>query len=439
MKRILTLLFIAASIGLSAQEGPKISTAVIALDRNNDIPDAKKYIDEATEIINSKDKSAVKFKDLRKYYFYNGMIHYFIAISEDPEIQSLEPNALDIAAQNFRDVIEYEASLGKEAYTARAREQLPYVANMYASRGIEEAGNEDYLAAYKDFMTTYEMKKELDLGVDTSMYYNSALMAQNAKDYEKAIPIYEDLIAMQYKGVVFKATDVETGEVREFTSKIMMDRNVERGNVKDPRIEGDLRPDLYVNAANLYLSSGDTAKYDEMVSVGRQKFPENEALLRAELQKFLETEQYEKALVNLDQAIAQDPENKLFYYIKGYILQTSMNDVSAARDAYKLSIEKDPNYLEPQYMTGLSYIDEANKLSEEMNALPLNATSKYKELKAKQEDAFKSALPYFEAARDINPQDADTLNALKEVYYKLKKPEEAMKVQEAIDALGGGE
>ncbi len=439
MKRILTLLLLALSIGLSAQEGPKISTAVIALDRNSDIPDAKKYIDEATEIINTKDKSTIKYKDLRKYYFYNAQIHYFIAISEDPEIKALEPNALDIAAENYKNVIEYEASIAKESYTSRAREQLPYVANMYATRGIEKAGNEEFMAAYEDFMTTYNMKKDLNLGVDTSMYYNAALMAQNAKNYEKAIPIYEELIEMGYKGVVFKATDVETGEDREFTSKIMMDRNVERGNVKDPRIEGDLRPDLYVNASNLYLQSGDTAKYDAMVAAGRVKFPENESLLRAELQKFLETEQYDKALVNLNQAIEHDPDNKLFYYIKGYILQTSMNDVSAAREAYKLSIEKDPNYLEPQYMSGLSYIDEANKLSEEMNALPLNATSKYKELKAKQEQAFKNALPYFEAARDINPKDVDTLNALKEVYYKLKKPEEAMKVQEALDALGGGE
>ena len=121
MKRILTLLSIALSITLTAQEGPKISTAVIALDRNNDIPDAKKYIDEATEIINTKDKSTIKFKDLRKYYFYNGQIHYFIAISEDPEIQALEPNALDIAADNYAKVIEFEASTSKPFFTDKAR------------------------------------------------------------------------------------------------------------------------------------------------------------------------------------------------------------------------------------------------------------------------------------------------------------------------------
>jgi tetratricopeptide (TPR) repeat protein len=438
MKRILTLLFIAITISLSGQEGPKISTAVIALERNQDIVDAKKYIDEATEIINTKDKSAVKFKDLRKYYYYNGIIHFRIANSEDPEIIALEPNALDIAAENLAAVVEYEANIGKEAYTDRAKEQLPYVASAYAQRGIDKAGREEFNGAYEDFMRSYEMKRDLNISVDTSMYYNAALMAQNAKEYEKAIPIYEDLIEMQYRGLVFKATDPESGKIVEFPNKITMDRAVAGQKVTDPRVEGDLRPDLYVNAANLYLMSGDTAKYDAMVADGRQKYPENEALLRAELQKFLETEQYDKALINLDQAIAKDPDNKLFYYIKGYILQTSMKDMEGARAAYALSISKDPEYLEPQYMTGLSYIDYANKLSEEMNALPLNATTKYKELKEKQEQAFKDALPFFEKAREISPDDMDTLNALKEVYYKLKMVEKAQDVQAKLDELGGG-
>ena len=438
MKRVLTLLFIAFTLGLTGQEGPKISTAVIALERNQDLADAKKYIDEAAEIINTKDKSAIKYKDLRKFYYYNGIIHFRIHNSQDPEIAALEPTALDIAADNLAKVVEYEASIGKPSYTDRAREQLPYVASAYAQRGIEKAGREEYLEAYKDFMITYDLKSKLNMGVDTSMYYNAALMAQNAKDYQKAIPIYEDLLDMQYKGLVYKATNPETGESVEFPNKIMMDRAVASEKVTDPKVEGDLRPDLYVNAANLYLMSGDTTKYDQMVATGRQLYPENEALLRAELQKFLETEQYEKALVNLDQAIAKDPDNKLFYYIKGYILQTSMKDTEGARAAYALSIEKDPTYLEPQYMTGLSYIDYANKLSEEMNALPLNATSKYKELKAKQEQAFKDALPYFEKAREISPDDVDTLNALKEVYYKLKMVDKATDVQAKLDELGAG-
>ena len=438
MKRVYTLMILTFSLGLLAQEGPKISTAVIAFERNNDLADAKKYIDEATEIINTKDKSSIRWKDLRKYYYYNGIIHLRIASSEDPEVLAMEPDAIDIAAENLANVIEYEASIGKESYTDRAKEQLPYVANLYAARGIEKAGGQEFMAAYEDFMKTYQMKQELNMGTDTSMYYNAALMAQNAKNYEKALPIYEDLIDMQYKGVIFKADDPETGETKEFQSKIMMTRAVEKAGLTNPRVEGDLRPDLYVNAANLYLQSGDTAKYDQMVAVGREKFPENEALLRAELQKFLETEQYDKALVNLNQAVENDPENKLFHYIKGYILQTSMKDHEAARVAYAQSIKLDSNYLEPQYMTGLSYIEEANKLSEEMNALPLNATSKYKELKKKQEKAFENARPYFESAYRINPKDPDTLNALKEVYYKLKMADEAMKIQEEINALEAG-
>jgi len=73
-----------------------------------------------------------------------------------------------------------------------------------------------------------------------------------------------------------------------------------------------------------------------------------------------------------------------------------------------------------------------------MNALPLNANTKYKELKAKQEQAFKDALPYFEKAQEISPDDVDTLHALKEVYYKLKMVEKAQSVQAKLDQLGAG-
>ncbi|MDZ7849174.1 MAG: hypothetical protein U5L96_21990 [Owenweeksia sp.] len=112
------------------------------------------------------------------------------------------------------------------------------------------------------------------------------------------------------------------------------------------------------------------------------------------MQKFIETKQYDKALVNLNQAIAQNPGNKLFTYIKGYILHTSMDSLELARQSYAKSIEADSAYLEPLYMMGLSFIDEANQISKEMNALPLNAQSKYKKLKSEQEEAFKKARPF---------------------------------------------
>lgn len=433
MKRLLFLLTLTFSITALAQEGPKISSAVIALDRNNDLKSAKEHIDEAAEIINQKGEGEVKYKDLRKFYFYNGKINLQIALSEKPEVQQLDEQALEKAEESLTKVISYEAKIGKDRYTDDAKQLLPNLAQLYAKRGIDAAQSENYDKAYTAFLKSYDMKEEYNMGTDTAMLYNAALMAQNAKNYDKATEILEQLINMEYKGRQYKVTVAETGQVVEVSSKREQEMAMKTGQYKDPVIEGDIRADVIVNTANLRRTMGDTVAYDSLVSLGREKFPKNEALLRAELQKFLETQEYDKAMVNLNQAIENQPENPLFYYIKGYILQTSMDSATAARDAYKKAIEQDEDYVEAIYMMGLSYVDEANELTATMNELPLNAKSKYNKLKEEQTASFEQALKYFRQAREADPDDMDTLQALKEVLYKLKKYEDAQEVQAEID------
>ena len=435
MRHTFLLLAAVMGFGLFAQEGPKITSAVIAADRG-DLAEAKSYIDEAAQIIGTKDPSEVRNKDLAKFYYYKGLINFRITQSQDPAVKALDPEALDKAAEGFKQLLDFEKKIGKEKYTDETKGQLAYLANAYAQRGIEASGKEDYASAYMDFKRTYDLKKEFELGTDTSMLYNAALMAQNAGNNEEAINLTEQLIAMNYRGVQFKAKNAETGEEVEFANKRQMEIGVKSGGYNDPKVEGDIRPDLYITAANLYKKEGDTAKYDELVAAGRAKFPENEALLRAELQTFLENKEYDKALVNLNQAIEKDPNNKLFHYIKGYIIQTELKDLDQARAAYAKAIEIDPEYIEPLYMTGLTYVESANAITEKMNALKLNETSKYNALQKEQNGEFEKALPFFEKAHGIDPADKDTLNALKEVYYKLKKYEKAKEIQAELDALG---
>lgn len=436
MKKLALVLMLLTGIQAAmAQEGPIISSAVIAIDRNNDLAAAKKYIDEAAGIVATKPESEIGYKDLRKFYYYNGLINFRVFQSEDPAIKALDEGALDKAAEYISKTISYEKEAGKERYTNDAKQLLPYIANAYAQRGIDKSGAEDYAGAYEDFYKTYEMKKQAPINVvDTAMLYNAALMAQNGGMNQKAIDILEQLIEMNYKSVVYKATEAESGEVAEFNSKQQMDLMIKSGKYKDPVAEGDIRADLYITTANLYRKEGDTTKYDQLVAEGRTKFPQNENLLRAELQKFLETQQYDKALVNLNQAIEKDPENKLFYYIKGFILQTEVKDQEKAMEAYAKASELDPTYIEPLYMQGLIHVDRANALSEKINKLGLNEKGKYNSLMEEQKEEFQKALPFFEKVYAIDPKDEDTLKALKEVYYKLKMYEDAKRVnQELVD------
>ena len=432
--RQLTCIIVLLLAGLvKAQEGPSISSAIIAI-RDNEVAEAKEYIDEADEIISSKPKSEVKSKDLAKFYYYKGFINH--RVFQNAELSQKYPNALEEAFKAFKNSLEHEKKTGKERFTEESQKELIAVANSLGNKAIQLSQQGKHKQAFDLFMKSYTTKKMEGVGiVDTSMLNNASIMAINAGMTDTALGITKKLIEMEYMGRTYKATNKETGEEAAFKSKDQMEQYVKLGKFENPQIEGDLRPDLYSSLANLYLQSGDTAKYRETVTEARKKYPNNQALLRAELQIFLDSENYEKAMANLNQAIKADPDNKLFYYIKGNILHTQMKEYDRAREAYSKAAEVDSSFVDPVYMQGLTYVERGNRIAKEMNELPLSAEEKYEKLKKEQKQMFEKALPLFERAYKIDPKDKDTLNALAEVYQKLKMYEKAKKIRGEIAAL----
>ena len=72
-----------------------------------------------------------------------------------------------------------------------------------------------------------------------------------------------------------------------------------------------------------------------------------------------------------------------------------------------------------------------------MNKLTRSAADqkKWEELDKKKKALLASALPYFEKAYKANPQDLSTLDALREVYYKMERMEDALRIKRESDAL----
>lgn len=425
MKKIVIVLGLMLAMPLAAQEGPKISSAIIALDRNQDLEAAKEFIAEAGEIIAAKPKSEIKSKDLAKFYYYKGIINYRIH-SGGPSLAKLEPNALSKALEAFQNLLAYEKEIDKERYSEEARAKLKLVVNDLARQAIAYSQQGEFGKAFKGFMKVYKLKQKPYIGMmDTTMLYNAAVMAQNAKMYDTALAINRQLLDLGYHGTTFSATNVETGKKTIFPSAEIMNRMVESGKFKNPEVYGDIQPQLYEAASSLALVEKDTALYNQLVTEGRKKYPKNANLLRAELQILFDKKQYDKALENLDQAIAQNPKSVVMRYNKGVILQTEMGRKEEALEAYKKALELDSGYTDALYMTSIIYIDSANAVGKRMNALPLSASSKYEKLKKKQKTIFEEALPYLEKAYEANPDDAQVITALRQVYRALKMYEKA--------------
>ncbi len=448
MKRLLLIICGFVYMGVMAQEGPSISSAILEIDRNNDLAEGKKYLDEAKELIESKGTGNVKEKNLAKFYHYQGLVNMRIAATPDPKINALNSNALEDAIKYYTLSIEYEAQSGKKRFSDKSLAQLATCSALLFQQAIDKSDANNKMGAAQDFKKVYMLKKEtLKLEAwDTTSYFNAAIMAEQAsrdtnltvdqaKEARKmAISINEELLTMNYKGIAFSIKEVESGNRVSASSRVEAEAAVASEKYVDIQVEAPVTSDIYLALIRLYKSDGDESKYKDILSRARVAFPNDINLINMELQDYLDAKDIEGAMKILDVAIENDPSNKLYHYVKGVVNFNDVKNNDAALESYNRALEIDPKYFDALYMKGLLYIGEANKFTEEMNKLTINQTKKYDALKAEQKKVFAQAKPLFEAALEVSPEDADTLRALKEVYYRLGEYE---KSKEMGDRLAG--
>ena len=445
MKRKLLILSVFFSIVSFAQEGPEIGSAIIEIDKNNDIAEGYRFLQNAKAAIDSKGTSEVKTKNLQKYYHYQGLANLRIAQSEDEALRALNPNALEDAIKYLSESIAYETRIDKDRFMDRSNVYLQECANLLFNKGAKLSESGDKAAAAEAFFEVVRIKNEVLMNkyMDTTSYYNAVLLSEQAipdnEEYlQKAIEGNLKLIEMGYTGISWTVLDSASGARVQAGNKAAAMRALEQG-YKDPQPSPSVTPELYKALVRLYKQAGDTTAYRGVLADARQKYPNDDFFVKYELQDFLDAGEYEKAMNNLNLAIEADPENVLFPYVKGVIQHTEMNDKEGAMKSYDLALSIEPNYFDALYMKGLLFIDKANSFTEEMNKLPLNATKKYEALKAEQKQEFEKALPLFEQAYEINSVDADVIRALKEVYYKLEMPEKSMEMNEKLQSLPAAE
>ena len=425
----------AISLGLSAQEAPKVTSAIIAL-RGNELVEAKGFIDEATNIIAGKNQAEIKEKILSKFYYNKSLIYSKIAASPDAAIKALDENANDVAAQSILDLIKFESVAKKQPYTDDAIQNIPNIAYNYLIEASAAYEAQDYEGAYNGYMSAFELKKNELLGefssLDTGLLFNAGIIAGQSGNVEASVDAFRSCLDLGYTGVTFTATDI-LGNPKQYPNKAAMEEDITAGLATDPVVGEDVRPSVYISLINAYKKLEDETKYNQTLSEARAKYPENKDLLDIQLQSFLDNKDYDGALANLDEAIEKNPTKGIYHFVKGNILQTELKDLDAALTEYKRAVELDSTLSDAMYMCGLVYIDRANEITEQMNNLGLNETRKYNALKDKQKGVFEESLQYFEKSYEMNPEDMDIVRALMEVYRKVGDYQKSLDMKAVLE------
>ena len=192
----------------------------------------------------------------------------------------------------------------------------------------------------------------------------------------------------------------------------------------------DARIYHFLSEANLRL--GDTTKSFQAIIAGRNAYPTNPDLIIDELNYYLQNGETEKALKNLDDAIAGMPLNAQLHFARGTLLEKT-GEWEKAKAAYEKAIEINPdefgayyNLGALYYNKGVEYVDKANEYDEYHN----------KEFKAAEQEAkiyFEKALPYLEKANELDPHDRATMISLKNLYSRTGNDAGYKRVSEILD------
>jgi len=291
--------------------------------------------------------------------------------------------------------------------------------------GADRYSEKNYKAAYETFTAVAEANETLkgagekgvldDAAVNTYVYY-SALSAQQAGLSAEAEGLYKKLIAAKY-------------ELKEAPGSIY---------------------------SGLYNVLNAQKKEDEAIKVleeGVKLYPNDTELLFTQINYYLKQNKLSELIDKLKLAIEKEKSNAGLYSTLASVydnlaqIEAKNNNTAKsegyAKDAqsyYEQALALDPKNFDAIYSMGAMYYNRAAGMTADLNKLQDDysdaGTKKYDALKAKMNDYFGQALPYFQKAEALNPNDRNTLTAIREIFVrqgKLDMGEEFKKRVENVD------
>lgn len=256
---------------------------------------------------------------------------------------------------------------------------IGYGAALYDAKKYDEAYKvfNTYLALPDNPLMKGELPKDSTYNM---IEYYGAAAATNSGDYNAAIKLYGDL----------------------------KDKNYETKNV-------------YQLLANTYNQKKDTVNYLATLKEGFSKFSDEPWFLQNIINHYIYSNQIDKALNYLDEAIEKSPNVAEYYAVKGNI-EDRLGKVDDAQAAFTKALDLDSNSALANSGMGRSIFNQGVEIVNNLGTI--NDTKTYNAEKAKADELFKKSLPYLKKAVELNPDDMDYKQALKMLYYRLNMQEE---------------
>ena len=169
--------------------------------------------------------------------------------------------------------------------------------------------------------------------------------------------------------------------------------------------------------AQAYKQNGNTTAWNETLKRAIDKHPQDDYFFANLIDYYGSQDKYDDALEFANGMLAKAPGNYYYLFVKGFLYH-SMKRYNDALAYYKRSIKANPDYAEAYSNVGLVYCLQAQDFSQE--AVTDIKDPRYSVDQAQLKSYYENALPYYEKARQLKPNDRTLwLNGLHRVYYNL--------------------
>lgn len=400
LKSIVLVGLLFLTFGLNAQNKNVVSAAIEynnaeeALFMKQDVKTASEKILEAKELI---DKAAVydKTKDDPKCLMYVGKIYLLLPMiaSLDSTNEKMAEHREEEAGEKYieKSIAAFKESKKNDSrgrYSADVDEFLGKFRAILINSGVQSFQAEKFEQAYESFAAASRFAEILEI-VDTVESFNAGLAAERIENFSEAAKYY----------------------------KISADN-------------GYRTPESYIFVSSAYRRAGEPDKALEYIKKVREKHPMNKDILIELVNINLEKGDNEAAQESLKEAIAADPENKQLHYVVGTVYD-NLNQYKKAEEAYKNALELDSEYFDALYNLGALYFNKGVEIVQEANNELDDA--KYKAMQEEAKLEFEKAVPMLEKAHKLEPEDRNTMLALKQLYPRLGMDDEYNAIKSKLE------
>lgn len=421
MKKIL---LIAAALGISL--GSFAQKALVRSAKNylgsQDYEKAKKSIDEAVASEYTKDDPYA--------WYTRGLVYLTLQEKANPEGKDF----YNEAGKSLKKAVELKPDYEREDVNRR----LFGVAVYNFNNGLAAYEKQDYGKAGNNFQQVAEIH-DMDNGKRFAgkSWQNFDTVARQASAYAGYSAFY----------------DKKYDEALPFLLKAKNDPVV-----KDPNI--------YLMIAEIYEMKNDDQNLLTTLAEAKEAYPDNKTITSRELNYFIKAGKTDVLISKLGDAIKADPANPDLLFT----LAVAYDNIANPKDNKGNDLPKPADYdkafekAEQAYKnaltaadrsdinlnTGVLYFNRAVLINEEMNNITGTSNAeikKYDELKAKRDEWFNKALPYFEKVitlagdqpKNLQGEEMNTyqlaLQAAKEIYAKTDRLQKAKEYTEKLNAV----